>query len=122
MSTPKEIDDLITEIISGKPEVSLEIPKKYAPKRKQSKRRCEIHKYIRFRSNNKTYDLNRYYCTKCPSSITIPELLGRTTECWKCKQAFTVGINYFPTKPLCDECRHGKIDKGLIDLIDERLK
>ena len=114
------VNDLVNELSE---ELGYALPKKYQRKSVSSKirARCRIHKYIRFRSNNKTYRTDTYYCVKCPSTIPIPNIIGRTVECWKCEKAFTIGMNEFMHKPTCENCR-GKKTNSNESIVNELMR
>lgn len=114
--------ELIENILS-KPsrKESISLPTKLTPTRKPSlKRRCSVHKYIRFSKRNKTYRTDIYYCTSCPHTITIDRIVGRKCICWECGKVFTVGIGDFPMKPKCNDCRGiNKIPREVSEILEK---
>lgn len=67
-------------------------------------KKCKVHKFRRFSTNNKTYRTDLYYCAVCGHNVEIKRIFGKQSLCWKCGDAFSIPVGMTKLMPTCEKC------------------
>lgn len=67
-------------------------------------KKCKVHKFRRFSTNNKTYRTDLYYCEACGHNVEIARIFGKQCICWKCGNAFSIPAGMTKLFPTCKNC------------------